>query len=219
MLWHTFLVRVNFDVFDKFKILLRHKYEINLCIRRTWLIGFEMTISFCKESVTNDKIICQRKNKDRQHFVTSWNLASIPVPVTTNITILFYLVNQKSQIKDYHLYFIELSRPVCGANTDKTVRISSQINGSIDTILSHVHFSCILSIKSSSRNTPTPFVVVVVSCLTQTFFTNGNRPINISVYLPFPQDYNVHQILLFQGYISLNLIQFLLKQKKKSQLQ
>ena len=138
MLWHTFLVRVNFDVFDKFKILLRHKYEINLCIRRTWLIGFEMTISFCKESVTNDKIICQRKNKDRQHFVTSWNLASIPVPVTTNITILFYLVNQKSQIKDYHLYFIELSRPVCGANTDKTVRISSQINGSIDTILSDI---------------------------------------------------------------------------------
>ena len=152
---------------------------------------------------------------EMKSFITSWNLASIPVPVTTNITILFYLVNQKSQIKDYHLYFIELSRPVCGANTDKTVRISSQINGSIDTILSHVYFSCILSIKSSSRNTPTPFFVVVVSCLTQTFFTNGNRPINISVYLPFPQDYNVHQILPFQGYISLNLIQFLLKQKKK----
>ena len=155
MLWHTFLVRVNFDVFDKFKILLRHKYEINLCIRRTWLIGFEMTIIFFLQRKCyqwQNHLPTQKQGPstfcEMNSFITSWNLASIPVPVTTNITILFYLVNQKSQIKDYHLYFIELSRPVCGANTDKTVRISSQINGSI---LSHVYFSCILSIKSSSR--------------------------------------------------------------------
>ena len=38
MMWHTFFAWDNFDVFDKFKMLLTHELEINLHTRRAQLI-------------------------------------------------------------------------------------------------------------------------------------------------------------------------------------
>ena len=64
VLWDTFPAWYYLDVFSHFQISLPQKNEVNLgfCIAR--LVSDKVTISFDKESIPNDKIICNSKFKD-----------------------------------------------------------------------------------------------------------------------------------------------------------
>ena len=70
MLWDTFLAWYYLDVFSHFQISLPQKNEVNLgfCIAR--LVSDKVTISFDKESIPNDKIICST-DSNRELYVSS----------------------------------------------------------------------------------------------------------------------------------------------------
>ena len=75
VLWDTFLAWYYLDVFSHSQISLPQKNEVNLgfCIAR--LVSDKVTISFDKESIPNDKIICNSKFKD---YITSCITFTIP---------------------------------------------------------------------------------------------------------------------------------------------
>ena len=96
VLCDTFLAWYYLDVFSHFQISLPQKNEVNLgfCIAR--LVSDKVTISFDKESIPNDKIICNSKFKDsiticitfaiprtsRYTFLSSCFSSNVSIPVS-----------------------------------------------------------------------------------------------------------------------------------------
>ena len=120
MLWDTFLAWYYLDVFSHFQISLPQKNEVNLgfCIAR--LVSDKVTISFDKESIPNDKIICNSKFKDSITFTQPLPkyldaINDFPTPQNVaDIRSWFGLVNQVSnyaQLRDIVSPFKPFLRP------------------------------------------------------------------------------------------------------------
>ena len=112
------------------------------------MVSYEMTISFCKESVTNDKrrilspsLFCvpypyphgllHNQLNTSQHACSNHHQC-----ITISLSGKPEVTNRRLSLKS----FIELSRPVSGAYTDKTLSISS--HNSINSLSCLKHVSC-----------------------------------------------------------------------------